>query len=80
MGAPSAASSQLAVVELLLKERSAVNRKDTHGKTPLMNAIMHDHQAVIKALINAKATLGWDEATSASELCERAHKGRPAPE
>ena len=45
-----------AVVELLLSHKPAVNRKDVYGKTPLMNAVLGDHQHVIKVLQKHKAT------------------------
>ena len=72
----AASAGQLAVVDLLLSYKSAVNRKDANGKTPLMNAVRSDHTGVIKRLLKAKAVLDWDEATSANELCDRAHQGK----
>ena len=72
----AAAAGQLAVVELLLQHKSAVNRKDQSGKTPLMNAVAQDHGAVVKALLKAKAKLDWDESMMANELCDRAHQGK----
>ena len=72
----AATAGQLAVVELLLQHKSAVNRKDAFGKTPLMNALLGDHQGVIKVLLQAKARLEWDEAQAASELCERTRQAK----
>jgi hypothetical protein len=72
----AASAGQLGVVELLLQYHAAVNRKDAHGKTPLMNAVAKDHSAVISKLLEAKATLDMDEADAASALCDKAREAR----
>ena len=53
--AVASSAGHVAVVELLLQYRSAVNRKDTFGKTPLMNAVFHNHLAIVRILLKVCA-------------------------
>ncbi|KAL1523439.1 hypothetical protein AB1Y20_018379 [Prymnesium parvum] len=68
----AAARGKKEAVGVLLELGASHSLRDVDGRTPLSLTIQRGFHGIARQLRNAGASLGWDEATSASALCEAA--------
>jgi len=72
----AAAAGHLAIVELLIAEKAALNGRDIFGNTALSNAIRMGQRTVATTLRLAGAELGWSESQAAGQLCDETRSGK----
>ena len=66
----AASEGALKVVELLVAHGANVNSLDRWGGTPVRDAVKNGHDKLSRYLLDLGGTLGFDEVTASSELCE----------